>query len=155
MGGSHNSKQGVFNYLPTLLNQFADGSLVNLAVVVDADSEPDGGYQRTYDRVTWIVKPIGYSLKANSIGGLIFEHEDGLTDFGLWVMPDNTQEGMLEDWLKECIHHNEQALFDITQYPWSMNYLYPKDSNPSIAVKRKSQHGWLGRNSLGMGFIEP
>lgn len=111
LGGSYNSKQGVFNYLPNLLNQLADGSLIHLAVVVDADTGPDGGYQRTYDLVNEIVKPIGYSLKANPIGGLIFEHNDGLADFGLWVMPDNTQEGMLEDWLKECIHHNELTLF--------------------------------------------
>ncbi|MEI6068024.1 MAG: DUF3226 domain-containing protein [Methylococcaceae bacterium] len=111
LGGTYNSKQGVFNYLPNLLKQLADGSLINLAVVIDADTAPDGGYQRTYDLVNAIVEPIGYSLKADSISGLIFEHNDGLADFGLWIMPDNTQEGMLEDWLKECIHHNEQALF--------------------------------------------
>lgn len=111
LGGDYNSKQGVLNYLPTLLNQLADGSLINLAVVVDADTSPDGGYQWTFDLVDKIVKPIGYSLKASTIGGLIFEHDDGLADFGLWVMPDNTQEGMLEDLLKECIHTNEQALF--------------------------------------------
>ena len=112
LGGSHNTKEGVFNYLPTLLNQFPDGTLVNLAVVVDADSEPNGGYQRTLERVTRIVSPLRYSLSSEPIGGLIYKHEDGLGDFGLWIMPDNTQEGMLEDWLKQCIHPNEQALFN-------------------------------------------
>ncbi len=112
LGGSYNSKQGVFNYLPTLLNQLADGTLLHLAVIVDADTAPDGGYQRTYDSVNAIVKPIGYSLKANPLGGLIFEHNDGLADFGLWIMPDNFKEGMLEDWLKQCVHPNEQALFN-------------------------------------------
>lgn len=110
---SHNTKEGVFRRLPILLNQLADGSLINLAVVVDADSEPNGGYQRTLDRVRGIVEPepFRYSLSADTVGGLIFKHDDGLADFGLWIMPDNSREGMLEDWLKQCIHTDEQALF--------------------------------------------
>ena len=78
-----------------------DGGLVNLAVVVDADTAPNGGYQRTLracksNRDTTPLQ----SVKADPIGGLIYKHEDGLADFGLWIMPDNTQEGMLEDWLE-------------------------------------------------------
>lgn len=111
LGGSHNTKEGVFKHLPILLNQLADGTLVQLAIVVDADSEPNGGYQRTLDRVREIVEPFHYVLSADTVGGLIFKHDDGLADFGLWIMPDNSREGMLEDWLKQCIHPDEQALF--------------------------------------------
>ncbi|HIH86657.1 MAG TPA: hypothetical protein HA304_01985 [Methanosarcinales archaeon] len=34
-----------------------------------------------------------------------------MADFGLWVMPNNGDEGMLEDWIKSCVHPNENQLF--------------------------------------------
>lgn len=110
--GAYNSKEGVFNYLPTLLGQLADGQTSRLAVVVDADStENGGGYQRAIDRVKEIVTPHGFVLAAPTVGGIVFQHNDGLADFGLWVMPNNGDEGMLEDWIKQCIHPDELGLF--------------------------------------------
>jgi hypothetical protein len=41
----------------------------------------------------------------------LFKHSDGLRDFGLWVMPNNNREGMLEDWIIESIKNDEKALF--------------------------------------------
>ncbi|WP_394754593.1 DUF3226 domain-containing protein [Crenothrix sp.] len=111
LGGSHNTKEGVFNFLPKLLDQLADGNLVKLAVVVDADSVPNGSYQTTLSRVTSIVSTYRYNLSPIQTAGITYKHDDGLADFGLWIMPDNTNEGMLEDWLKQCIHANEQTLF--------------------------------------------
>jgi len=116
IGGSHNSKEGVFNLLPNLLNQLGDAQITRLAVVVDADSEDNGGgYHRAIDRVTEIVEPYGFTLRPNSVGGIIFQHNDGLADFGLWVMPNNYDEGMLEDWIKRCVHSNENKLFTHAQ----------------------------------------
>jgi len=112
VGGSHNTKEGVFNHLPILLSQLGDAQITRLAVVVDADSEDNGGgYQRAIDRVTKIVEPYGFTLRPNPAGGILFQHGDGLADFGLWVMPNNCDEGMLEDWIKSCIHPDENQLF--------------------------------------------
>jgi len=112
VGGSHNTKEGVFNHLPILLNQLSDAQITRLAVVVDADSEDNGGgYNRAIDRVTEIVKSYGFTLASDSVGGILFKHDDGLADFGLWVMPNNCDEGMLEDWIKSCVHSDEHKLF--------------------------------------------
>lgn len=112
VGGSHNTKEGVFNHLPNLLNQMSDAEVTRLAVVIDADSDVNGGgYQHAIDRVTKIVQPYGFTLASNSIGGVLFQHDDGLADFGLWVMPNNRDEGMLEDWIKRCVHPDEHTLF--------------------------------------------
>lgn len=112
LGGSHNTKEGVFNHLPVLLKQLADGQITHLAVVVDADSAAHGGgCQRAIDRIEGIVAPFGFKPATDSRSGVVLRHDDGLADFGLWVMPDNRDEGMLEDWVKRCIHRNEQALF--------------------------------------------
>jgi hypothetical protein len=110
--GAYNSKEGIFNYLPTLLGQLADGQTSRLAVVVDADSTANGGgYTQAIKKITDILTPHGFFLAPNTVGGIVFKHNDGLADFGLWVMPNNSDEGMLEDWIKQCIHPNEQDLF--------------------------------------------
>jgi hypothetical protein len=116
VGGTHNTKEGVFNHLPILLNQLADAQIARLAVIVDADSEDTGGgYQRAITRVADIVKPHGFTLRQNQVGGILFQHDDGLADLGLWVMPNNCDEGMLEDWIKSCVHSNEHELFTHAQ----------------------------------------
>lgn len=109
--GSHNTKEGVFNCLPTELKNLGDGQTTRLAVVLDADSESNGGFQATLDRMGKIVAPFGYLVSGSSAGGSIYQNNDGLADFGLWVMPNNAQEGMLEDWVKSCMHSDEQTLF--------------------------------------------
>lgn len=114
LGGTHNSKEGVKNLLKTLLAQLEDGQISHIAVVVDADyGQHGGGYQRTIDSLSEIVGRSGFVLENNSSpkSGLCFKNSDGLADFGLWIMPNNQQEGMLEDWIKSCINESEQALF--------------------------------------------
>lgn len=111
-GRFHNGKAGVFNLLPDLLKQLGDAQITRLAVVVDADSAVNGGgYQRAIDKVTDIVEQHGFTLRPNPDGGILFQHGDGLADFGLWVMPNNSDEGMLEDWIKSCVHPDEHELF--------------------------------------------
>ncbi len=110
LAGTHNSREGVFNHLPLLLQQLNDGTLTRLAVVLDADSPPNGGFAPTLDRVTGIVTPFGYVAPLIKSGGLSYPHSDGLFDFGLWVMPNNSSVGMLEDWIKQCVRADEHAL---------------------------------------------
>ena len=111
LSGTHNTKEGVFNHLPTLLAQLADGRTKRLAVVVDADSVANGsGYSKTLQRISEIVEPHGFTRGNSPQGGIIFRHKDGLADFGLWVMPNNLDEGSLEDWFKQCIVSVEKGL---------------------------------------------
>jgi hypothetical protein len=109
--GTYNTKQGVFNFLPTLLQQLSDGTVLRLGVVVDADSPPNGGFAATQALATRVLAPFGYSQTTNQTAGLVYEHGDGLADVGVWVMPDNQTDGMLEDWAKQCLHPKERALF--------------------------------------------
>jgi hypothetical protein len=112
LGGTHNTKEGVFNHLPVLLSQLADGQLAQLAIAVDADSEAHGGgYSRTVSRVEEIIEPFGFTPLSNNGSGTVFQHNDGLADFGVWTMPNNQDEGMLEDWIKHCVHPDEEGLF--------------------------------------------
>ena len=114
VGGRSNSKEAVFQRLTVLLKQLDDGKITHIALVVDADyPEYHGlGCQKTIDRVTAIVKPFDFKLDQEVASGLCFKHSDGFADLGLWVMPDNQQEGMLEDWIKSCVKEDEQTLFN-------------------------------------------
>ncbi|WP_262965893.1 DUF3226 domain-containing protein [Methylobacter psychrophilus] len=112
--GVRNSKQGVFNLLPTLLPLLLiEDGLTHIAIIVDADYLVLNGlgYQKTIERVSDIVRPFGFEFDQNAASGILYKHSDGLADFGLWIMPNNQDEGMLEDWIKSCVNVSEQALF--------------------------------------------
>lgn len=114
--GTRNGKPGVFNRLPILLKKITDGELVSLAVVMDADYvQYNEDYQKTIEKFTEIVTPYGFNLVQrveNQSNGLVFENSDGLADLGLWIMPNNRDEGMLEDFIKPCVSTTEQPLFN-------------------------------------------
>lgn len=111
-GARRDSKQAVFNIVPTLLDNLLDREGARLAVVVDADShEHGGGFERTVEQFSRKVAEYGYhrsSGAAASQPGVLFAHEDGLKDLGLWVMPNNADEGMLEHWIAQCVSAEEQ-----------------------------------------------
>jgi hypothetical protein len=113
LGGTHNSKGGICNLLPDLIPQLIDEDAVikKLAIIVDADSLPNSNYQKTIERISIIIEPFGYKLIADKSNGIFYKNSDGLSDIGLWVMPNNENEGMLEDWIKECIHPDEHSIF--------------------------------------------
>lgn len=111
--GTHNSKQGVINILPTYLRQLADGQLEKLGVVVDADNiEHGSGFSATLSVFSEIVSEFGFVAPEAVAGeGMLFKHNDGLADFGLWIMPNNAGDGMLEHWISQCIAGEEQELY--------------------------------------------
>lgn len=115
--GEKNSKQGVLHALPTYLQQLADGTIERLAVVVDADSYETGGlgFLKTLSQLIDVLAPYKFVRDSAVSPGLIFNHSDGLNSFGAWIMPDNLNDGMLEDWIKSSIHPDEMLLMTHAQ----------------------------------------
>ncbi|MCX7098059.1 MAG: hypothetical protein NTV43_09185 [Methylococcales bacterium] len=144
---SRDGKQAVLKQTSILLKQFADletGSQRCLAVVIDADYKAEGGlgYQKTVEQFESIVAELGY-LPVSDLSnnpGLIFQHSDGLSDLGLWVMPNNDSDGMLEDWIKDCIHQDEKPLF--THAESIVEALNPKRFKP-IHLSKAEVATWL------------
>ncbi|GEM_PF-304762 len=155
----YNNKEGVFNLLPIELPQLLDENcqLQRLAVIVDADDEDAGGLgcRRTIERVERIVQPFGFLLAPNSknnLGGLRFKHADGIgiADFGLWVMPNNQDKGMLEDWIKHCVSQKEQTLF---QYATGVVSALPQPKFKPIHRTKAEVATWLAwQDSPGHGL---
>ncbi|MFN9914703.1 MAG: DUF3226 domain-containing protein, partial [Pirellulaceae bacterium] len=98
-GACVDSKTNAIHVLPTLLSQLDDASIDNLGMVVDADyrDELGLGFAHTLDKIREQVLAHGFSSeKRLQEGGFLFDHPDGLSPFGVWIMPDNRSDGMLE-----------------------------------------------------------
>ncbi len=102
-GHARDTKQATCDVLgKTYLPQLADGQIERLAIAVDTDQHANGGgFARTLDQLTQRLTPAGYQQRAGSgAGGFLFGHSDGLNDLGVWLMPNNADDGMLEDWIQ-------------------------------------------------------
>lgn len=111
--GIRNTKEDVFKLLPDLLTQIGIGKIERLAVVVDADKVEHGsGYEKTLNKAKSITENQGFTLAENQTNGLIFKHNGELADLGLWIMPNNQDEGMLENFIKRCVKNDELPLFN-------------------------------------------
>jgi hypothetical protein len=162
LGGSHNTKGGVINHLMgVLLPQLADGSITQIATVVDADYVIHGhGYERTLSRLSDVLNPYGFNLEIGQAenNGLRFKNSDGLADFGLWIMPRNQHEGMLEDWVKSCVGESEQELFGLAtivvgqrEYPKFPNHKTSKAEVATwLAWQKEPGHGLYHLVSEGL-----
>lgn len=124
-GHAKDTKQAILSVLQTTyLRQLADGQIERLAIAMDADSRAHGGgFEVTVSQLRQRLQPAGYELRTNAASeGLLFEHNDGLNDIGVWVMPNNADEGALEHWIQGNLHPSEIALMQhaqasITQIP--------------------------------------
>lgn len=86
--------------------------LKSLGIVVDADENPQGRKQRIEQIYQSLGKTLGDNLTKD---GLIFELESG-KKFGIWMMPDNQNQGMLETFLSYLITENNPDDNPLWQY---------------------------------------
>jgi hypothetical protein len=151
-GGSHNTKEGVLSHLTSvLLPQLQDGQLERIGLVVDADRVAHGGgYATTLQRFTDALVEGAYQPNPAAAAGLVFTHPDGLADLGLWIMPNNVDEGMLEDWIKQCLHpseidlyhHGEKSIDTIPGMPKFQSWHRNKAEVATwLAWQKKPEHG--------------
>lgn len=74
-----------------------------LGIVLDSDRDDDGavpGVERRWDQITNRLRGYKYAIPASpEAAGTVIEGPDGLPRVGIWLMPDNQQDGMFEDFL--------------------------------------------------------
>ncbi|MEZ5671393.1 MAG: DUF3226 domain-containing protein [Thiotrichaceae bacterium] len=103
----------VLKSIPVLANK---ESMEILGVVLDADAHVTGRIQAIGDQL----KKVQPSLKASDVqiseNGTILKNNIGnLKKMGFWIMPDNKNPGMLEDFLMKIIHKPEKCIDFATQ----------------------------------------
>ena len=108
--GGIDTKQGVLNILQVVIKQLENSYIDRLGIIVDSDYEADGGgIENTLRQIHNKIKDHGYpsSYKRFSNSGIYFESDIDLPKLGVWVMPNNINEGMLEDWMLSICHPDE------------------------------------------------
>jgi hypothetical protein len=115
LSAAADGRENAIDLLPSLFSQMNDGRVVSLGLVVDADFKANGaGKHAAYTRVTAIAQQHGFLVPEPYPAGVtrfIFRHPDGLPDFGLWIMPDCSQDGMLEHLVEASVSANQASLF--------------------------------------------
>ncbi len=114
LGAKADGKPNAIYILDSLLDQIADAdaSLKRLGLVIDADYEEHQGLGcvGTLAKIREKLAAHGFNREKRIHGaGFLFDHPDGLAPVGAWIMPDNRNEGMLEDFIKAAIVGEEQA----------------------------------------------
>lgn len=101
-------KRGIENLLETLDAELDAGGLERLGVIVDADTAPTSRWQSLRS----IFAQSGCPLpdQADPLGTVVELSGRTLTRVGVWVMPDNEAEGMLEDFVRSLVPPGDALL---------------------------------------------
>ena len=101
-------KKGIENLLETLDAELDAGGLERLGVIVDADTAPTSRWQSLRS----ILAQSGCPLpdQADPLGTVVELSGRTLTRVGVWVMPDNEAEGMLEDFVRSLVPPEDALL---------------------------------------------
>ena len=97
-------KQGIDNLLGTLDVELLASEIERLGIVIDADVDIASRWQR----ITTILRNSGYSntpALPDPFGTIIAEN--GRPIVGIWIMPDNTLPGMLENFVSFLVPSND------------------------------------------------
>ena len=116
-GGGDEESGGDSKLLDSIPARLDTSDLERLAVVIDADYEANGnGLRSRWDAICSQLAKEGYENlpKSFEANGSVFELPavGGRKPirFGVWIMPDNQSEGMLEDFVADMIHEDDEAL---------------------------------------------
>lgn len=102
------SSEGIEHLLRVLPERLKESERRRVAVVVDADKSAESRWQAVQACLT----PLGYGVPPQpEPGGCVIEPPDEtLPRVGIWVMPNNSSPGVLEDFLQELIVSTDPLL---------------------------------------------
>ena len=88
-----------------------ESSLIALGIIIDADDNPLGSWKSIRNAALKSIPDIPEDLPDN---GLIHTTSEGIK-FGIWIMPDNKMQGMLETFLTYLIPTGNDELWQFAQ----------------------------------------
>ncbi|GAP98385.1 DUF3226 domain-containing protein [Leptolyngbya sp. NIES-2104] len=95
--------------------QIDTSNLQALGIVIDADDQPVSRWQSVRNAVCRSIPDIPEELPET---GLVHQAQNSIGDpirFGIWMMPDNRLQGMLETFLAHLIETEQQELWQYAQ----------------------------------------
>ncbi len=94
--------ENIFKSIPI----YVKTDVLSIGIVIDADVT----IQDRWNSLRSILTQIGYKVPNNPIKQGTLIKEEGLPNFGIWIMPNNDKNGMLEDFVKYLIPKNDELM---------------------------------------------
>ncbi len=108
-----NSKRGALKILKAASKSEQYG---RIGIVIDADSEVENSAVQTWQSILGILQRNGYQnlpTQPNPLGTIIQQEE--MPQIGIWIMPNNVNQGYLEHFFEQLIVENDPFLLEATQ----------------------------------------
>jgi hypothetical protein len=130
---------GLENLTPEFIDtQLQASGLKNLGIIIDADDQPEQRWQSIRNRCNRCKCDLPSDLPKE---GLVQHLERGIR-FGIWMMPDNTKQGMLETFLTYLIPDREEPIWKFAQK--SATHAHESGAPFKVSHRDKANiHTWL------------
>ncbi len=142
---AYTTKQAVFQQLPSLVKLLETGPVSHIGILVDMDftNKTDIKIQNLR-QISERLNPLGFHQRQqeNDDLGFFFENLDYDNPIGVWLMPNNQDEGYLETWVKMAMSSDQQSHFtQIENFIQSLGTSHFK--NPVTAMDKARIFTWL------------
>ena len=142
---AYTTKQAVFQQLPRLVKLLETGQVSHIGILVDMDfTDKTDIKTQNLRQISERLNPLGFHQRQqqNDNLGFYFENSDYDNPIGVWLMPNNQDEGYLETWVKMAMSSDQQSHFtQIENFIQSLGTSHFK--NPVIAMDKARIFTWL------------
>lgn len=168
-GSRNDGWRGLLDNISTPLKRLDSGSIERIGIIVDADFKGanTGGVQARYEAIVSAIQSAiekdiprisGYNFpKAPNLNqGEVFQHNNGLTGIGLWIMPNHRNEGMIEHFLESLISSDPQQQFLINYATATVSNLTHKlfSNNHSKKAEVNTWLAWQEKPAQTYNLLE-
>ena len=142
---TYTTKQAVFQQLPRLVKLLETGQVSHIGILVDMDFTNKTDIKtQNLRQISERLNPLGFHQRQqqNNNSGFYFENSDYDNPIGVWLMPNNQNEGYLETWVKMAMSSDQQSHFtQIENFIQSLGTSHFK--NPVTAMDKARIFTWL------------
>lgn len=142
---TYTTKQAVFQQLPRLVKLLETGQVSHIGILVDMDfTDKTDIKNQNLRQISERLNPLGFHQRQqqNDNLGFYFENSDYDNPIGVWLMPNNQDEGYLETWVKMAMSSDQQSHFtQIENFIQSLGTSHFK--NPVTAMDKARIFTWL------------
>ena len=142
---TYTTKQAVFQQLPRLVKLLETGQVSHIGILVDMDfTDKTDIKTQNLRQISERLNPLGFHQRQqqNDNSGFYFENSDYDNPIGVWLMPNNQDEGYLETWVKMAMSSDQQSHFtQIENFIQSLGTSHFK--NPVTAMDKARIFTWL------------
>lgn len=97
--------EGIGNLISQIPVRMKQSGIESIGIVIDADSD----ITSRWNKISGLLNSLGYQVPVVlPENGLIINHND--ISIGLWIMPNNSLSGMIEDFVRFLVPDNDELL---------------------------------------------